>query len=89
MDLTACLKAMGDPTRFTIFQQLLIRKHCTRSLSKKLGITEAAISQHLKILWETGMVYKNMDIICTICRHRKLLIFLIPLLKKCDRLLWR
>ena len=59
MDLTACLKALGDPTRFTIFQQLLIRKHCTRSLSKKLGITEAAISQHLKILWETGMVYKE------------------------------
>jgi ArsR family transcriptional regulator len=59
MDLTACLKALGEPTRFRIFQQLLIRKHCTRSLSKKLGITEAAISQHLKILWESGMVYKE------------------------------
>ncbi len=59
MDLAVCLKALGDPTRFTIFQQLLIRKHCTRSLSKKLGISEAAISQHLKILWETGMVYKE------------------------------
>ncbi len=59
MELAACLKALGDPNRFTIFQQLLIRKHCTRSLSKKLGITEAAISQHLKILWETGMVYKE------------------------------
>jgi len=59
MDLAACLKTLGDPTRFKIFQQLLIRKHCTRSLSKKLGITEAAISQHLKILWESGMVYKE------------------------------
>ena len=40
-------------------QQLLIRKHCTRSLSKKLGFTEATISQHLKILHEAGLVYKE------------------------------
>ena len=59
MELSSCLKALGDPTRLTIFQQLLIRKHCTRSLSKKLGISEPAISQHLKILYEAGMVYKE------------------------------
>ena len=57
MDLTLCLKALGDPTRLTIFQQLLIRRHCTRSLSRKLGITEAAVSQHLKVLREAGLVY--------------------------------
>nr|MCR4877003.1 winged helix-turn-helix domain-containing protein [Clostridiales bacterium] len=57
MDLTVCLKALGDPTRFGIFQQLLIRKHCTRSLSRKMGITEAAVSQHLKVLREAGLVY--------------------------------
>ena len=59
MELTTCIRALGDPTRFTIFQQLLIRRHCTRSLSRKLGITEAAVSQHLRILWEAGMVYKE------------------------------
>ncbi len=59
MELSICLKALGDPTRLTIFQQLLIRKHCTRSLSRKLGISEPAISQHLKILHEAGMVYKE------------------------------
>ena len=59
MELSVCLKALGDPTRLTIFQQLLVRKHCTRSLSKKLGISEPAISQHLKILYEAGMVYKE------------------------------
>ncbi len=57
MDLAICLKALGDPTRFSIFQQLLIRKHCTRSLSRKMGITEAAVSQHLKVLREAGLVY--------------------------------
>ncbi|MBR3743417.1 MAG: winged helix-turn-helix transcriptional regulator [Clostridia bacterium] len=59
MELSTCLKALGDPTRFMIFQQLLIRKHCTRSLSRKLGFTEATISQHLKILHEAGLVYKE------------------------------
>ena len=57
MNITVMLKALGDPTRFTIFQQLLIRKHCIRSLSKKLGITESAVSQHMKVLKEAGMVY--------------------------------
>ncbi|MBR5382018.1 MAG: winged helix-turn-helix transcriptional regulator [Oscillospiraceae bacterium] len=57
MDISVMLKALGEPTRFSIFQQLLIRKHCVRSLSKKLGITESAISQHMKVLKEAGMVY--------------------------------
>ncbi len=57
MDISVMLKALGEPTRLSIFQQLLIRKHCVRSLSKKLGITESAISQHMKVLKEAGMVY--------------------------------
>ncbi len=57
MDISMMLKALGEPTRLSIFQQLLIRKHCVRSLSKKLGITESAISQHMKVLREAGLVY--------------------------------
>ena len=57
MNLTVMLKALGDPTRLKIYQSLLERKHCVRSLSKKLGITESAISQHMKILREADMVY--------------------------------
>ena len=57
MDISAMLKALGEPTRLSIFQQLLIRKHCVRSLSKKLGITESAVSQHMKVLKEAGLVY--------------------------------
>jgi DNA-binding transcriptional ArsR family regulator len=44
------LKALGEPTRLTIYLALLERKHCVRSLSKKLGISESAISQHMKIM---------------------------------------
>jgi ArsR family transcriptional regulator len=57
MDTALLLKALGDPTRFMIFQQILSRKHCVRSLSKKLGISESAISQHMKVLREAGLVY--------------------------------
>lgn len=57
MDLAVMLKALGDPTRLKIYQALLERKHCVRSLSKKLGITESAISQHMNILKKADMVY--------------------------------
>ena len=57
MDISVMLKAMGEPTRLSIFRQLLLRKHCVRSLSKKLGITESAVSQHMKVLREAGLVY--------------------------------
>ena len=57
MDTAAVLKALGEPTRFRIFACLLERKHCVRSLSKKLGITESAVSQHLKLMREAGMIY--------------------------------
>ena len=53
------LKALGEPMRLQIFQSLLQRKHCTRSLAKKLGITESAISQHLKVLREAELVYSK------------------------------
>ncbi|HAE16494.1 MAG TPA: ArsR family transcriptional regulator [Erysipelotrichaceae bacterium] len=51
------LKALGEPMRFRIFRMLLERKHCVRSLSKKLGISEPAVSQHMKVLKEAGLVY--------------------------------
>ena len=57
MELDRMLKALGEPTRLKIYQALLERKHCVRSLSKKLGISESAISQHMKIMKDAGLVY--------------------------------
>ena len=50
------LKALGEPTRFKIFCLLLERRQCVRSLSRQLGISESAVSQHMKILREAGLV---------------------------------
>ena len=57
MDLAHMLKALGEPTRLKIYFALLERKHCVRSLSKKLGITESAVSQHMKVMKDAGLVY--------------------------------
>ena len=51
------LKTLGEPMRLKIYQALLERKHCVRSLSKKFGVSESAISQHLKLMKEAGLVY--------------------------------
>ena len=57
MEFECMLKALGEPMRLKIYQALLERKHCVRSLSKKLGISESAVSQHMKIMKEAGLVY--------------------------------
>jgi len=57
VELDRMLKALGEPTRLKIYQALLERKHCVRSLSKKLGISESAISQHMKIMKNADLVY--------------------------------
>ena len=57
MELERLLKALGEPMRLKIYRCLLERKHCVRSLSKKLGITESAISQHIKVMREAGLIY--------------------------------
>ena len=57
MELDRMLKALGEPTRLKIYQAILERKHCVRSLSKKLGISESAISQHMKIMKDADLVY--------------------------------
>ena len=56
MEFDRMLKVLGEPTRLKIFQCLLERKHCVRSLSKKLGISESAVSQHMKIMKDAELV---------------------------------
>ena len=39
-----------------MLEGLLERNYCVRALAKHLGLSEATISQHLKILREAGLV---------------------------------
>jgi ArsR family transcriptional regulator, arsenate/arsenite/antimonite-responsive transcriptional repressor len=51
-------KALGDLTRFKILKLILSSGNnlCVTALSKKLGISQPVISQHLKILKNAGLV---------------------------------
>ena len=51
------LKAMGDPRRFQLLQLVSQRGYCVGALAHASGLSESAVSQHLKILREAGLVY--------------------------------
>lgn len=52
----AILKSLADENRLKIIKLLLNNDLCVRALARRLGLSEAAVSQHLKILREAGMV---------------------------------
>ena len=56
MDRTLVLKAIADETRMKILTLLLGHSYCVRALARKLELTEATISQHLKVLREAGLL---------------------------------
>lgn len=51
------LRALGDPKRFGLLQLMSQRSYCVGALAHASGISESAVSQHLKILREAGLVY--------------------------------
>lgn len=52
----ACFAALGDPTRFAIVQRLNQGPASVGELAASLPVTRPAVSQHLKILKEAGLV---------------------------------
>jgi DNA-binding transcriptional ArsR family regulator len=50
------LKAIADETRLKLLDLLLTQDLCGRAAAKRLGISEPAVSQHLKILKDAGLV---------------------------------
>lgn len=50
------LKALSEKTRFELVKLLVKHDLCVRALATQLNITESAVSQHLKILREAGIV---------------------------------
>jgi len=50
------LKTLSDETRFELIKLLLTHDLCVGALAHHLRISEAAVSQHLKLLREAGLV---------------------------------
>ena len=49
-------EALGDPSRFAIVQCLADRPRAVGELAEQLPITRQAVSQHLRVLKDAGLV---------------------------------
>lgn len=50
------MTALGDPTRQAIFERLSIHPSAVGQLAATLPVTRPAVSQHLKVLRDAGLV---------------------------------
>ena len=51
------LKALGDPRRFELLGLMANRTYCVRALARRTRMTDSAVSQHLKVLREAGLIF--------------------------------
>ena len=52
----AGLTALADPTRRAIFERLAERPSAVGALARELPVSRPAVSQHLKVLKDAGLV---------------------------------
>ncbi len=52
----AAWSALGDPTRRTIFERLTKRPYAVGDLAIGLPVSRPAVSQHLRVLKDAGLV---------------------------------
>lgn len=57
----AGLSALGDPTRREIFERVAERPRAVVDLARGLPVSRPAVSQHLKVLKEAGLVREVAD----------------------------
>lgn len=55
-ELLRVLKALGDRNRLRVLKMLEIREMCVREITEVLGIAQSAVSRHLRLLQEAGLV---------------------------------
>ena len=53
---SAGLSALGDPTRRVIFERLAERPRAVGELARELPVSRPAVSQHLRVLKDAGLV---------------------------------
>jgi DNA-binding transcriptional ArsR family regulator len=49
--------ALGDPTRLAIMECLVDRPRAVGELARELPVSRPAVSQHLKVLKDAGLVF--------------------------------
>jgi DNA-binding transcriptional ArsR family regulator len=60
-DLNASFAALADPTRRAILARLASGEATVNELAEPFDMTQPAISQHLKVLEEAGLIVQRVD----------------------------
>jgi DNA-binding transcriptional ArsR family regulator len=53
--------ALGDPTRREIFARIAERPHAVGELARELPVSRPAVSQHLRVLKDAGLVMDRAE----------------------------
>jgi len=61
MALAQAFTALADPTRRDIFERVAARPHAVGELAEELPVGRPAVSQHLKVLSDAGLVTARAD----------------------------
>src|ERR1700733_5900303 len=61
LNLDAAFSALADPTRRAILARLATGEATVMELAKPFAMTQPAISQHLKVLEDAGLVARRVD----------------------------
>src|SRR6185295_1213568 len=57
----AVFDALGDPTRRTIFERVAERPRSVGELAEGIDVSRPAVSQHLKVLKDAGLVVDRQE----------------------------
>lgn len=55
-DLVEVFRTLGDPTRLKLYKLLTLREFCVCELADAVGVSESAVSQHLRRLKSVKLV---------------------------------
>src|SRR6516162_2472196 len=61
MDLNAPFAALADPTRRAILARLALGEATVNELCQPFDLIQPAISQHLKVLEDAGLIVRRVD----------------------------
>lgn len=60
--ITTVMRALADPTRRAVFEQIVLSKEITVvELTRASTVTQGAVSQHLKTLKQAGLVAERPE----------------------------
>ena len=57
----AAIQALGDPTRRAVFEELRDGPRAVGEIAAKLPVSRPAVSQHLRVLKEAGLVIDRQN----------------------------